>query len=424
VSARLRLAARAFAAERDRWLTAGASFAATAGFVLFLAQRGYMVDIDVYLMGGRHLLDPRFYSLVLFGHSGLLFTYPPFAALAFVPLAWGLTLVQAQEAWAAVNLAALAALMALSIRIVRPDLGRAPAWRLALALSVPAFFLNPVILTIGFGQVNLVLDLLILWDLVGPRRIGSRTLPLGVATGIAAAIKLTPLIFVPYLILTRRARGASACVATFAACEAMAFAVAPHSSWVYWTKDVFDSRRAGYLLYVSDQNLSSVLQRFHHGPMPAVLLGLATVAVLVAGLALATWAYRSSSPLLGLLVCATTGLVISPITWTHHLVWVVPAIIWLAAAPDRPRHGRPIAVATAVLFWAAPIWWVPDTHYRELHENWWQLVAGNSFFLAMCAFLIGVAAMLGSRRLASRRAGAELAGSLREPAVAIGASIR
>jgi alpha-1,2-mannosyltransferase len=420
----MRLAARTFAADRDRWLLATASFATALALAMFLAQRGYMVDIDVYLMGGRHVLDPGLYSLVLFGHSGLLFTYAPFAALAFAPLAWGLTLIQAQEVWAVVNLASLFGLLAVAIRTVRPDLERATAWRWALTLSFPAVFLDPVFLTIGFGQVNLVLDLFVLWDLIGPRRVGSRTLPLGVATGIAAAIKLTPLIFVPYLLLTRRTRGAFVCLATFVVCEVAAFAVSPASSWVYWTKDVFDSGRAGYLLYISDQNLSSVLQRFHHGQVPTAVLWPALAVILVAGLALAAWAYRSSSPMLGLLVCATTGLVISPVTWTHHLVWVVPAIIWMAAGADRPRHGLGIAVATSLLFWASPIWWVPNNHHRELHENAWQLVAGNSFFLAMCGFLIGVTLMLVSRHVTSRRADAAdaagVADSLPEPAAALG----
>jgi alpha-1,2-mannosyltransferase len=130
--------------------------------------------------------------------------------------------------------------------------------------------------------------------------------------------------------------------------------------------------------------------------------------------------------MLGLLVCATTGLVISPVTWTHHLVWVVPAIIWMATGADLPRHGRRIAVAAVLLFLASPIWWVPNNHHRELHENAWQLVAGNSFFLAMCGFLIGVALMLAlrgvsTRHATSRRAGTYGGGSPPEPAVALGA---
>ena len=74
------------------------------------------------------------------------------------------------------------------------------------------------------------------------------------------------------------------------------------------------------------------------------------------------------------------------------MVWVLPAIIWLAAAPQRPRWGRAMAAATAVLFWAAPIWWVPNGNLRPLHENSWQLLAGNSFFAWMILFLAAIAA--------------------------------
>ena len=73
-----------------------------------------------------------------------------------------------------------------------------------------------------------------------------------------------------------------------------------------------------------------------------------------AGLLLAAQAHRRSSPLLGVLVCAATCLLVSPISWVHHLVWVVPAILWLAFAPDRPRFGPVLAGATASSSGARP----------------------------------------------------------------------
>jgi alpha-1,2-mannosyltransferase len=374
------------------------SAAAALGLSLYLAFRNYQVDLDVYRMGGQHVLSADLYSLQ-FGKSGLFFTYTPFAALMFALFGLNLSIWSLQPVWAVANMVALAALIYLSIRIVVPRLPRTQVVRLALLLLLPSLALNPVFNTVGLGQINLVLCVLITWDLATDRRIGSRTLPLGLAIGLAAAIKLTPLIFVPYLIITRRARGARNAVITFIACEAISFAITPRASWVYWTKDVFDSTRAGALLYTSDQNLSSVLDRFHHGPVSGLVLVPALVVIGVGGLALAAWAHRRSSVMLGLLVCATTGLIISPITWVHHLVWVVPVIIWLAAGADRPRRGPLLAGFTVVLFVAAPIWWVPrswkvTTHAPELHQNHWQLFVGNSFFFAMLVFLGGVAVML------------------------------
>jgi hypothetical protein len=81
-----------------------------------------------------------------------------------------------------------------------------------------------------------------------------------------------------------------------------------------------------------------------------------------------------------------------------------------------------MAVATALLFCASPIWWVPDNRYLALHERGWQLVAGNSFFFAMCGFLVGVAAMLASRHVTARRTTVQVADSRREPEMALGGS--
>jgi alpha-1,2-mannosyltransferase len=261
-------------------------------------------------------------------------------------------------------------------------------------LTMPALLLNPVFLTVGFGQINLVVALLVLWDLLTPRRIGRFEVPLGVATGLAAAVKITPLLFIPYLVLTGRARGARNALLTFAGCGLVTFAASPQSSVDYWTKALFEPARTATsvltpgLSFISNQSLWSLVMRLHHGPVSsAVMIPLLAVAA-AGGLWLAAAAHRRSSPMLGVLVCATTCLIVSPVTWAHHMVWVVPAILWLALAEDRPRYGRAMAVAAAVLFWSAPIWWVPHARSLELHLNAWQLVAGNSFFLATVLFIV------------------------------------
>ena len=122
------------------------------------------------------------------------------------------------------------------------------------------------------------------------------------------------------------------------------------------------------------------------------------IAVAAGGLWLAALAHRRSSPLLGVLICAATCLAVSPISWVHHMVWVVPAILWLALAPDRPRWGRALAAGTAVLFWSAPVWWVPYKNTSDLHLGVVQLIAGNSFFFAMAIFVLGAAVLVLRRR--------------------------
>jgi alpha-1,2-mannosyltransferase len=380
------------------WGPALVSIALAVAYGLYIALRTYEVDLGVYLrLGGKYVFTSHLYSFVL-PNTSLPFTYPPFAALLFAP--WQRTFSSVgsvQAVWTMGNLVALVGVLVLSVRLVKPSLDRVATWRLALALSLPALLLNPVLITIGFGQVNLFVTFLVMWDLLSERRIGKRQVPLGVATGLAAAVKLTPLLFVPYLILTRRWRAALTAVLTFVACELLTFAISPTSSKAYWTKAIFKPGRAGDLTIVDNQNLWGVLDRFTHGVLPDGLMLPLLVLTAAAGLLLAAHAHRRSSPLLGVLICAATCLLVSPISWVHHLVWVVPAILWLAFAPDRPRFGPVLAGATAVLFWTAPVWWVPYKNTSDLHLNLLQLVAGNSFFFAMLLF-VGGAAVLVLRR--------------------------
>ncbi len=185
------LALPAFRQTLRQWLPAAFSVTGALGLALYLACRGYQVDIDVYRMGGQHVLLSDLYS-VRFANTGLLFTYPPFAALVFAVLGLNLGIWSLQCVWAVTNIVVLAALLYLSIRIVVPRLGRKVAVRWALLLLLPALALNPVFNTVGLGQINLVLCLLITWDLATDRRIGSRRVPLGIATGVAAGHKAHP----------------------------------------------------------------------------------------------------------------------------------------------------------------------------------------------------------------------------------------
>ena len=359
------------------------------------------LDYAVYVMGAHHLVDGTLYtvSLSLAGYPHLPFTYPPVAALGFVPL--GLLSVPAgQVVWALVNMASLFAIIALSLRCVRPGIDRVRLLLFSLVLVGPSTFLLPVWLTLYFGQVNLVLCALILADLTTTIRVGTRRLPRGVLVGITAAVKLIPLVFVPYLFVTRQVRTAWTALAGFAGATLAAAAVDPSLTWSYFTRDATDAQRVGGVFYISNQSLRGAVDRLDHRVVPTAVVTAASAVVLVAGIALARWAHRDSSPFLGILVCATTGMLVSPISWEHHLVWVVPMLLWLACAPDRPPGGPVWAVAGAVVLVWAPVLHVPSGGVNELHEHGWQLLAGNSFFALLAAFMIGVAVLLAVRRRA------------------------
>ena len=385
----------------------GALTTASVGVAVALAlaeATGHQIDFDIYRMGAGHVFGSDLYSVrlsraLMGGSPGMRFTYPPFAAVLFVPFSW-LPVRAGQVLWSLLNLAALFAVAALSIRAARPQWSRRTACGIAALALLAVLRLNPDALTLALGQVNIVIVLLVLADLTCVLRAGSRRLPTGIGVGIAAAVKLTPLIFIPFLLLTRQFRAAATALGTFLLCSLGTFAVAPHSSWLYWSTEIFEDRRSGNLRYISDQNLASALQRFTGGPAAPVLLGILAAVFACGGLVLAAWAYRTSSPLLGILVCAATGLIISPVTWVHHYVWVVPLLAWLALARDRPPAGHWWAVALALLLWAAPVWWVPDP--QTGYGGPLVLLAGNSFFLAMVTFLVLTAVLLTYRARSPR----------------------
>jgi len=385
----------------------GALTTASVGVAVALAlaeATGHQIDFDIYRMGAGHVFGSDLYSVrlsraLMGGSPGMRFTYPPFAAVLFVPFSW-LPVRAGQVLWSLLNLAALFAVAALSIRAARPQWSRRTAWGIAALALLAVLRLNPDALTLALGQVNIVIVLLVLADLTCVLRVGSRRLPTGIGVGIAAAVKLTPLIFIPLLLLTRQFRAAATAIGTFLLCSLGTFAVAPHSSWLYWSTEIFEDRRSGNLRYISDQNLASALQRFTGGPAAPVLLGILAAFFACGGLVLAAWAYRASSPLLGILVCAAAGLIISPVSWVHHYAWVVPLLAWLALARDRPPAGHWWALALAVLLWAAPVWWVPDP--QTGYGGPLVLLAGNSFFLAMVAFLVLTAVLLTYRARSPR----------------------
>ncbi len=356
------------------------------------------VDIQVYLMGARHLRSAHLYALYLSGVH-LPFTYPPFSTVFF----WPMTLVPtgaAEVIWSMVNLASLTLIIAVTLLCVAPQargdqLG--VPWATVAMLLGPAVLLEPVMLDLSFGQVNLVLVAMILTDLTTRVRIGGRTLPRGVGVGVAAAVKLVPVIFIPYLIVTRQTRAALTATLSAAACTQAAFAVNPSASWSYWTRYVNDQSRIGTVTYISNQSLEGALDRVAHHPLSAHVIDAVGLVVVVAGLGVAWWAWRRSSTFLAVLVTADLGLLASPITWAHHMVWIVPVVAWLWWGRDRPAGGRWWALGAATLFYVAPMWRIAHGPAFDTSEHGVALVAGSSFTLAAALFLALVAAMLWRR---------------------------
>jgi alpha-1,2-mannosyltransferase len=354
------------------WIIGIPSAALLAIYSLWYSANEPEMDFQVYRTGARHIFGSGLYSLqieVLGRH--LSFTYPPFAAFLFWPISH-LSPFAGQILWNACNLAALIGVIALSIAAARSRGLAISDWRIALMLLLPvALLLYPVRSDLALGQINIVLILMIIADLTTGLSWRGRSLPHGLLVGLAAAVKLTPLVFIPYLVVSRQWRAARNATLTFILVTGALFAVAPSASWSYFTKDAFDVKRVGNSLAIGNQTLHAALVRAHLSTS-SVLFELLGAVVLCGGVAIAAVAYRRSSQLLAVLVCAATGLLLSPISWLHHYVWIVPAVIWLAVGRDRPAKGEWWALVAALTFvvvpptsaeGSGPLWFVRDDAY-------------------------------------------------------------
>jgi alpha-1,2-mannosyltransferase len=349
------------------------------------------MDFQVYRMGGQHVLSGGLYSshVTALGRH-LVFTYPPVSAILFRPFS-ALAVHTGQIVWDGIDLVALTALIAVSLAAARsrPLIGR--DWRSALLLLAPVgFLLWPVRSDLNLGQINIVLVLMIVTDLSMRVSWRGRPIPQGVLVGLAAAIKLTPLVFLPYLALSGHWRAARNAAVTFLGATGVMFAVAPRASWLYFTKDAFAVSRVGHAEGLSNQTLHAAIVRAHLS-LPSAVLDVVVVGVLCGGIALAVVAHRRSSALLGALVCAATGLLVSPISWLHHFVWIVPALVWLTVGTDRPARGKWWALVGALAFYAVP-------PFRPGGTGMILYVRDNAYIVMTFVFLAVVGHMLWTRR--------------------------
>ncbi|MET8312071.1 glycosyltransferase 87 family protein [Micromonospora sp. NPDC005173] len=270
----------------------------------------------------------------------LYFTYPPFSAL----LLWPFGLIRLGATVAIFTVLTVLAVVVTTRWLVLPVIARHNLPR-AFTLTVAVLLVLAVESTretITFGQINMLLVVLILADLLFAVPQARRWA--GVGVGLATALKLFPGIFIVYLLATRRWRAAAVASATAAAATLLAAAIAPRDSWRFWTHELWATERVGRTDYTGNQSLFGLLSRFSAPEKPNQLLWLAVVAVVaVYGLWRAVRAARAGDALTGLTLTGLVGAMVSPITWTHHIYWFVPAVVLLADAAlsaDRPDEVR------------------------------------------------------------------------------------
>ncbi|MEU8116559.1 glycosyltransferase 87 family protein [Micromonospora sp. NPDC048947] len=270
----------------------------------------------------------------------LYFTYPPFSAL----LLWPFGLLRLGATVAIFTALTVLAVVLTTRWLVTPVIARHHLPRTFTLISAVLLVLavESIRETITFGQINMLLVVLILADLLFAVPQARRWA--GVGVGLATALKLFPGIFIVYLLATRRWRAAAVASATAAAATVLAAAIAPRDSWRFWTHELWTTERVGRTDIVGNQSLFGLLSRFTEPEKPDRLLWLLLVAVVAGyGLWRAARAARAGDPLTGLTLTGLVGSLASPITWTHHIYWFVPAVVLLADAAlsaDRPDEAR------------------------------------------------------------------------------------
>ncbi|MFD0683809.1 glycosyltransferase 87 family protein [Actinomadura fibrosa] len=346
-----------------------------------------LVDLEVYRDGGRAVLrGAPLYDVLTQPPQFLPFTYPPFAAVLAVPF----TLIPwrtAQWTWTVLLYGALVISVCYAFRDLIRRTGRwAP---LAAGILVAgAAWLVPVRDQVRFGQVGLFLLALCLADCC------TRTArwPRGMLVGLAMAIKLVPGVFLVYFLITGRRDAAANALLTAAAATLGAFALLPSDSVDYWFGALLQGGdRTGAVNGTTNQAINGVVARIlPEGPARSLVWLLLVLAMAYYGFRLARRAtlaadrladrnglpatgpvggtdhYAAADPLSGpaaysllLAGVAITGLLsvlLSPVGWIHHLVWMI-AVIGALVGDGRDTRRCLLAAGVWVYFLFPLPWW-------------------------------------------------------------------
>jgi alpha-1,2-mannosyltransferase len=333
---------------------------------VWAALRGDFTDLFVYQYAGQSVLDGVSVYASDDPVTGLPFTYPPFAAVLMLPLA-PLPAWLAAALWTGASMLALTAVVALVLRgLDLPSSG----WLVTLVAG-GALAMEPVWQNLTFGQVNAFLLLAVLVDLLRPGRRWS-----GVLLGLAAGVKLAPLVFVVMLVLVGRRRDAGRAILTFAGTVVAGLVVMPGAAWAYWTDDLVRASRVGPPQLAHNQSAYGAMTRLlDEAPPTALWLAVAgplALAVLFVG---ARW-WLHGDRVLGTCLGGLAMLVASPVSWSHHWVWAAPLALALW------KRSRWAGALWAAVFVARPILWPPWGERREFDWSPLDHVIGNAYLVA------------------------------------------
>ncbi|MEV4314081.1 glycosyltransferase 87 family protein [Actinocrispum sp. NPDC049592] len=354
--------------------------AAMIGWFVLARHDQLSMDLDVYRVGVTVWWNGGdLYGQLPALHNGwtLPFIYPPFSVVMLAPFA----VVPFGLATAAMALLTIAALVVVMVVVLRSLNVRPTALLISAALPV-ALALEPVRNTLFYGQINVLLMALVVVDCL----VRSPRWPRGALVGIAAAVKLTPLIFVLFFLLRGQRRAAVTAGVSFLCATVAGFLLSWGNSVRFWTEQVLFGTQVRGMANEMNQSLKVMLVRL--GSDSGVLWLLLAAAVLAMTARGMRQAFAAGRPTWALGLNALGGLLISPVSYSHHWVWAVP-ILLTAAATGRTA----LAAAGASLFVLSPQWWWnPDAPWTT-----WHLLTGNAYVIA-AVIVLGTAGLKRKQR--------------------------
>jgi alpha-1,2-mannosyltransferase len=361
------------------------------------------------------------------------FTYPPLAAVLMAPMAGlSLSLLTTISVLAIIATTAWCVFVCLRERVRITRQNGLMVVGLATAAS---FLLEPIRQTMGFGQINMYLMALVLLDVLVLGRRGSRWTGIGI--GLAMAIKLTPGIFLLYLLLSKQWRATVVAICTAIAATLLAAVVTPSATWQYYTSLLWESDRVGFLGGSANQSMNGLLARIAAPHDPSKVIWLLLVVAVAAG---AGWrirrAVQAGDRLAALTLTGLLGILVSPVSWPHHIVWVIPTGVIIAhrliqlsntATPDglplrtevwsrlRTSGSLLLLVGLGSLAFGPDLRLaldLPDVDYSDLSVFWMCVASVQMFWCLAAVFLLPIRS--GNEAAGSRRFGAETAAPARQ----------
>ena len=328
------------------------------------------VDLNVYRLAVQDMVNGHDIYLTSTPVDNLKFIYPPIAAILMTPLLLGPYIVW-QIIWTVVGTGALLSVLR-RIKVPRGLAVGVVAAALVLAME-------PIRTTMGYGQVNTMLMALVVADLLPDDPGKTRRIPRGALIGLAAAIKLTPLLFVVFAFLIVKHRVAIMAIVSFAFFTGIAWILLPKESLEYWRSLGKGEVNTAGPVYVGNQSISGAMTRWFAEDRKTVITALA-IGFVIAGIAtlVAAWWWRRGEKVFAIGLVGLATCLASPLSWTHHHVWAAILLIAVTTSSTLPRWAVWLSRAWAI--WIAlclPLAVLPYGGHKELAYTVGQKLVGN-----------------------------------------------